>query len=63
MNVGGEYVFSKTIALRVGYITHHPDYGLTAGLGVQKFGVAVDYSYMPHKVFNNIQRFSVKFSM
>jgi hypothetical protein len=63
MNIGGEYVFSKTIALRVGYITHHPEYGLTAGLGVQKFGVAVDYSYMPHKVFNNIQRFSVRFAM
>ena len=63
LNIGGEYVFSKTIALRVGYITHHPEYGLTAGLGVQKFGVAVDYSYMPHKVFNNIQRFSVKFAM
>ena len=63
LNIGGEYVFSKTVALRVGYITHHTDYGLTAGLGVRKFGVAVDYSYMPHKVFNDIQRFSVKFSL
>lgn len=63
LNIGGEYVFAKTVALRFGYITHHPDYNLTAGLGVRKFGVAVDYSYMPHKVFNNVQRFSVKFSM
>jgi hypothetical protein len=63
LNIGGEYVFGKTVALRVGYITHHPDYGLSAGLGVRKFGVAVDYSYMPHKVFSDIQRFSVKFSL
>ena len=63
LNIGGEYVFSKTVALRVGYITHHPDYGLSAGLGVRKFGVAVDYSFVPHKVFSNIQRFSVKFSL
>lgn len=63
LNIGGEYVFSNTVALRVGYVTHHPDYGLTAGLGVRKFGVAVDYSYMPNKVFSDIQRFSVKFSL
>ena len=63
LNIGGEYVFSKTIAFRVGYITNHPDYDLTAGLGVQKAGVAVDYSYMPHKIFNNIHRLSVKFAM
>jgi hypothetical protein len=63
LNIGGEYVYAKTVALRLGYITHHPDYGLTAGLGVRKFGVAVDYSYMPHKIFNDIQRFSVTFSL
>jgi len=63
LNIGGEYVFSKTVSLRVGYITNHPDYDLTAGIGLQQAGIAVDYSYMPHKIFNNIQRFSVKFAM
>jgi hypothetical protein len=63
LNIGAEYVFSKTIALRVGYITKHPDYSLTAGLGVQKAGIGVDYSIMPHKIFNNIHRLSVKFAM
>ncbi len=63
LNIGGEYIFMKTIALRVGYITGHPDYGLTAGLGFRQFGIAVDYSYVPQKVFSNIQRLSVRFSM
>jgi hypothetical protein len=63
LNIGGEYVFIKTVALRVGYITHHPDYDLTVGIGVQKLGISVDYSYMPHKIFNNVQRISVKFAM
>ena len=63
LNIGGEYVFSETIAFRVGYITNHPDYDLTAGLGVKKAGVAVDYSFMPHEVFSNIHRISVKFVM
>jgi hypothetical protein len=63
LNIGGEYVFSKTVALRIGYITNHPDYDLTAGVGIQKMGIAVDYSFMPHRVFNNIHRISVKFTM
>lgn len=62
LNIGGEYVFSNTVALRAGYISNHPDYGFTAGVGVQQFGFAVDYSYMPHKVFRNIERLSVRFS-
>jgi hypothetical protein len=63
LNIGGEYVFLKTVALRVGYITNHPDYDLTAGIGLQKAGIAIDYSYMPHRIFNNIQRLSVKFAL
>ncbi len=63
LNVGGEYIFAKTISVRLGYISGHPDYDFTAGVGVQKLGIAVDYSYMPHKIFNNIHRLSVKFAM
>lgn len=63
LNLGGEYVFIKTFALRVGYITNHTEYDLTAGLGLQKAGIAVDYSFVPHKIFNNVHRISVKFAM
>ncbi len=62
LNIGGEYTFMNTVSLRVGYITHHStDYGLTAGVGFRKFGVAVDYSYAPEKIFDAIQRISVRF--
>lgn len=63
MRIGGEYVFSQTIALRAGYVTHHEEYGATFGIGVRQFGLAVDYSYMPHDVFNSFQRFSISFKM
>jgi hypothetical protein len=63
LNIGGEYAFFKTVFLRVGYITNHPEYGLTAGLGLQQAGIAVDYSFMPHEIFNSIHRISVKFAM
>ena len=63
LNIGGEYIFMKTFALRAGYVTKQDDFGLTFGLGITKFGFAFDYSYTSHKVFNNIQRFSFSFSL
>ena len=63
LNIGGEYSFMKTIIIRAGYITRHTDYDLTAGIGVRKFGLAIDYSYMPQVVFNDIHRISVRFSL
>ncbi len=63
LNIGGEYTFMKTFTLRAGYVTKQDDYGLSLGLGVSKYGFAFDYSYTPHKIFNNIQRFSLSFSL
>jgi hypothetical protein len=63
LNIGGEYSFMNTVILRAGYVTKQDDYGLTLGLGVHKFGFSFDYSYTPHDVFNNIQRFSLRFAI
>jgi hypothetical protein len=63
LSIGGEYTFMNMISLRAGYITKHEDYGLSFGLGVNKFGFRFDYSYLSHKVFNNVQRFSVGFAL
>ena len=63
LNIGSEYIFMKTFTLRAGYVTKQDDYGLTLGLGVNKFGFAFDYSYTSHKNFNNIQRFSFSFAL
>ncbi len=63
LNIGGEYVFMNTLALRAGYVTNQDDYGLTVGVGVHKFGFAFDYSFTPHKILNNVHRLSVRFSL
>jgi hypothetical protein len=63
LNIGGEFVFMKTFALRAGYVTKQDDYGLTLGLGVSKFGFSFDYSYTPHTIFDSIQRLSFSFSL
>lgn len=63
LNIGGEYSFMNTFKVRAGYVTKQDDYGLTVGVGVTKFGFALDYSYTPHKIFDSIQRFSLSFSL
>ncbi|MGE5313200.1 MAG: PorV/PorQ family protein [Acidobacteriota bacterium] len=63
LNLGAEYTFMNTIVLRGGYVTHHDEYDLTAGVGVRKFGLAVDYSYMPQTALNAIHRISVRYSL
>lgn len=63
LNIGAEYVFMNTLALRAGYVTKQDDYGMTYGLGINKFGFAFDYSYISHDVFDSVQRFSFSFAL
>lgn len=63
LNLGAEYVFMNTVALRAGYVTKQDDYGMTLGLGVRKFGLAFDYSYTSRDIFDSVQRFSFSFGL
>ncbi len=61
--VGAECTLMKLLALRGGLITNSDEDRWTFGFGVTQFGLAVDYSYTPFGVFNNVQRVSVRFTM
>ncbi|HAL56385.1 MAG TPA: DUF3308 domain-containing protein [Bacteroidetes bacterium] len=50
------------LSLRAGYASSADEEGLTYGLGVQQYGVQVDYAYTPFGVFDNVQRVTVRFS-
>ena len=70
LKIGAEYEFMKVIALRGGYITGDSEDGMTYGVGISSAALGlgstdfrIDYSYTPFGVFNNVQRFSVSFSM
>lgn len=70
LKIGVEYQFMNLIALRGGYISGDDEDGVTYGLGVSSSGLGItsanfqiDYSYTPFGVFNNVQRFTVSFSM
>ncbi|MBN2089707.1 PorV/PorQ family protein [candidate division KSB1 bacterium] len=62
VSFGAEYKFMNFLALRGGYVSDMNDYNFTTGFGIQKFGFAIDYSYTPFDVFDDISRFSVRFS-
>ncbi len=67
VNVGGEYWYAKTVALRAGYSYPNDEHGFSAGLGFQKtakrFGLGLDYAYTPFGVFDSVHRFAFHFSL
>lgn len=62
LNMGAEYTFINTFSLRAGYVSNQTEYGATYGFGFQKFGFEFNYAYTPFGVFENVQRFSIRFS-
>ncbi len=66
INVGGEYIFMNTLALRGGYSSFDNNGGFTAGAGVMQevagYLLAVDYAYAPFDIFDAVHRFTVRFS-
>ncbi|MBA4251674.1 MAG: DUF3308 domain-containing protein [Chlorobiaceae bacterium] len=64
--LGGEYVFMNTLSLRVGYSFPNDERGFTAGVGIQRnlgtLGLGIDYGYIPFGIFDNVHKFSFRFS-
>ena len=61
--VGLEYNWSRTLYIRAGYIGNADEKDMTFGFGVSKFGATFDYAYTPYGVFDNVQRFTVRFAL
>jgi len=60
IKIGAEYKFLNTLSLRGGYLFPSDEQGINVGVGVQKFGVAIDYSYTDFGVFEAVNRFSLR---
>lgn len=67
VGIGGEYIFMKTVALRVGYLFPADESGFSAGVGLQQnidgYDFGFDYAYSAFGVFNEVHRFSLRFSL
>ncbi len=67
VNFGCEYLFMDTFSLRLGYSSPNDEHGFSAGIGLQQiyrnYRLAVDYCYTPFGIFNDVHRFSFRFSI
>jgi len=63
IKVGLDYKLLEMFALRAGYVSSNDQNNFTYGLGITKYGFSFDYSYTPYGVFNNVQRFTVRFAL
>jgi hypothetical protein len=62
-SIGGEYTLLDVLSLRAGYVGSQDEYGLSAGFGVQKFGMGIHYAYSPFSMFNDVNRLTVQVSL
>jgi len=63
LNIGLEYLYLNTFAVRCGYKFVHDEQKYSFGVGVRKFGITVDYAYTPFGVFDTVQRFTFKINI
>ncbi len=63
LNLGLEYSFRHMVMLRFGYRSGNDENNVNFGIGLQYSGFAIDYAYTPFGVFNDVQRFTFRFSL
>lgn len=63
VKIGIDYRIMNIISLRGGYVSNNDESKYSFGLGVNSYGFAFDYAYTPFGVFNNVQRFTVRFAL
>jgi hypothetical protein len=67
LRIGGEYLFMKTLALRIGYVGPADEHSVSYGIGVKQVlegvGFGFDYSYTPFGIFDPVHRFALQFSL
>lgn len=59
--LGLEYAYLDALFLRGGYISGNDEEDFSFGFGVTQFGLQVDYAYAPFGIFDNVQRFTIRF--
>jgi len=63
INVGLEYAFKDLLAIRYGYMGNRDERASNFGFGINLFGFALDYSYTPFGIFNEVQSFTLRFTL
>lgn len=62
VNLGLEYKLLDILSVRYGFMHNRDQRSSSFGFGISKFGATIDYSYTPFDIFEDVQRFTVRFS-
>lgn len=62
VNLGFEYNLLDMLYLRYGYLHNRDERNSTFGFGVSRFGLGVDYAYIPFGILDEVQMITVRFT-
>ncbi|MBC8403059.1 MAG: PorV/PorQ family protein [Candidatus Marinimicrobia bacterium] len=63
VDLGIEYAFNQSYFIRTGFAFNSDERNISFGGGLALLGLTVDYAYTPFGVFNNVQRFTLQWSL
>ena len=62
LNIGVEYEMQQYFYLRSGFMHNRDERNWSYGLGIHKYGLTLDYAFIPFGIFENVQMISARFS-
>ncbi len=62
LNIGMEYKLLDMLYLRYGFLHNRDERNSSFGFGVSRFGLGVDYAYIPFGILENVQMITVRFT-
>ena len=62
LNIGMEYKLLNMLYLRYGLLTNRDERNASFGFGVSRFGLGVDYAYIPFGILDEVQMITVRFT-
>lgn len=67
VDLGVEFKFMNSLALRGGYLSGKDEYSVTGGIGFTQsyagYSIGVDYAYIPWTTFADVHKFSIHFGI
>jgi|FLOH01.1.fsa_nt_gi hypothetical protein len=63
VRIGAEYTLSNSFSLRSGYQSNTDETSMSYGFGLNLFGINLDYAYTPFGIWNEVQRFTIRFGI
>lgn len=63
INLGIEYGMKEMLFVRYGFMSNRGERASNFGIGIKLFNLAIDYSYTPFGILNEVQSFTLRFTL